>query len=127
MTKKAAFLSPLEVEAITDSRWRLLAPLIYDSALIGIVTAPKSFITDFASVPRVPFIFDVLGDIAHRSAVIHDYLYSTGQVNRYVADKVLLEAMKLDGIPLWKRYQIFIGVRIGGWKAWREHRSHSID
>lgn len=122
----SAFESPLEVEALSDSRWKLIAPLVYQSDLLGTITAPLGFVTDFASVPRVPFIFDVLGDIAHRSAVIHDYLYFTGEVSRYKADRALLEAMGLDDIPAWKRWQIFIGVRIGGWKAWNEHRSHGL-
>lgn len=118
----ASFVSKLRAEAVSDSEWKLLEPLIYISGVLGRISARVGFITDFASVPRVPFIFDVLGDIAHRSAVIHDWLYYCGATSRLTADRVLFEAMKLDDIPLWKRSQIFLGVRIGGWKPWGDHR-----
>lgn len=116
------FETELVVQEIDDSTWRLKEDLVYKGDIVDLVYVPAGFITDFASVPRVPFIFDVLGDIAHRSAVLHDYLYYCGNVSRYTADRVLLEAMKVDGVAPWKRQQIFWGVRIGGWKAWNEHR-----
>ena len=39
------------------------------------ITVPTGFFTDFASVPRMPFVFLLFGDVAHEAAVIHDYLY----------------------------------------------------
>ncbi len=70
---------------------------------------PEGFITDFASVPRIPFVYDKLEDIAQRPAVIHDYLYSTGILQRDVSDRVLLEAMELTEIPWAKRRLIYLG------------------
>jgi hypothetical protein len=39
-----------------------------------------------------------------------------------VADDVLFEAMGVIGLPFWRRYPIWWGVRIGGWYAWDTHR-----
>ena len=121
----AAFLGQLWVGLMTDADgfelkngsgdqlWILEMPLEYISTLAN-VTVPKGFITDFASVPHIPFVYDNLANIAQRAAVVHDYLYSMGVVPRDVADKVLLEAMEISGVPWLKRRAIYLGVRMGG-------------
>lgn len=78
------------------------------------IDVPAKYETDLASVPRWPIVFLMDGESAQEPAVIHDYLYSTGILPRAVADNVLLEAMKLTGVPWWRRYSIYWGVRIGG-------------
>ena len=121
---KPGFKNKLQVEELDDARWKVLTSFLYESKLLlRTVVVPDGFVTDFASVPRIPFIFDVLGDIAHGPAVVHDWLYMKGTYSRLMADRVLLEAMKSEGLVFWKRYQIYLGVRLGGWVAWREHRS----
>lgn len=121
----AAFLDALQVGLMTDSNgfelknaagdqlWILEAPLQYVSDIQN-VTVPTGFITDFASVPRIPFVYDTLANMAQRAATVHDYLYSTCVVPRDVADKILLEAMEISGVPWLKRRAIYLGVRIGG-------------
>lgn len=125
----AKFLTDLIIREIDDGNWEIRAPLDYQSDVLQTtVDVPAKFITDFASVPRVPFIFDVLGDIAHEPAVIHDWLYYIGIYSRKDADSTLLEAMEAIGISWFKRYQIYAGVRVGGWYAWGQHRKagHSL-
>lgn len=75
-------------------------------------TVPVGFITDFASIPQA--CLSMFGEVAQRPAVIHDFLYSTTPVPRDMADKVLLEAMELTGVPWLKRKMIYAGVRVGG-------------
>jgi len=72
------------------------------------------FVTDLGSVPRIPLVYDAIGDIAIEPYIIHDLLYSLQLVSRKMADDVLLEALEVVGISKWKRYQIYLGVRIGG-------------
>jgi hypothetical protein len=82
-----------------------------------LIVVPAGFITDLESCPRIPLVFDLLGDIIVGPAVVHDYLYSAkskGIVTRATADAVLLEAMKLMGVSYWRRYAIYWGVRAGG-------------
>lgn len=94
--------------------WQLLDMFMYDSVVGGLITVPEGFITDFASVPRIPLVYDSLGNIAQRAAVIHDYLYATKSLPRDIADKVLLEAMEVSGISWLRRKMIYMGVRVGG-------------
>jgi hypothetical protein len=55
--------------------WKLDAPLRFVLNPYVIIEAPAGFETDLASVPRVPFIYDLWGNKAHREAVIHDLMY----------------------------------------------------
>jgi hypothetical protein len=120
----SAFLDPLVVTEISDSIFEVADhPFRYQSDVAGrTFTAAVGFFTDFASVPRIGIIYAMLGDTAHEPAVIHDWLYYCALVPRVLADKVLLEAMGVIGLPFWRRWPIYAGVRIGGWYAWNDHR-----
>lgn len=110
----AKFITGLVAECITDDKWRLVENLVYESDIAGTITVPAGFETDFASVPRLPIVFMLVGDKAHLPAVVHDYLYRYAVVQRKVADKVFLEAMKVCGIWAWRRYPMFCAVRLFG-------------
>lgn len=120
----AQFLSELDVKLKENDRcWTLGTPLVYQSDLLGKITVPSGFETDFASVPRVPVFFTLFGDRAHREAVLHDYLYrcdSSPVVERSQADNVFLEAMKERGKGFFVRYAMYWGVRLGGWTAYHK-------
>jgi hypothetical protein len=119
------FLTELEVSCINDSAWVLDSPLLYESDIVGSITVPATFATDFASVPRVPIFFELFGDRAHREAVLHDYLYrsdSKPTVARASADNVFLEAMKERGKSFFVRYAMYWGVRSGGWTAYHKRK-----
>ena len=120
----SSFLTELQVELanpkLDDGRWKLTAPLIYSSSLANqVFTVPKGFVTDFASVPRLPIVFALFGDTSHEAATVHDWLYSTKPVNRKVADAILREASKASGIPAWRRWPMWLGVRLFGGSFWK--------
>lgn len=101
--------------------WELLAPLVYDSEIAGrIFAVPAGFLSDFASVPRLPLAFLLTADSCHEAAVIHDFIYSQQQVSRSVADAVFREAAGVSGEPGWKGWLMWAGVRLGGWVAWND-------
>lgn len=115
------FLTSLDVRLLSDAKnggsgaWSLVSPLLYESDVAGtIIKVPVAFETDFASVPRVPVVFDALGDTAHSAAVLHDYLYTTGEVSRATADAVLKEAAIVSGVPRWKATLMWFAVRTFG-------------
>ena len=116
------FLTKLDVELMDDvvneyrGKWRLLASLIYHSDTTrSAIIVPAGFITDFESCPRLPLIFDAFGEVVHGISVVHDFLYSQPTtVSRKVADAVLLEGCLLAGVPRWRAYGIWLGVRFGG-------------
>lgn len=115
------FLTDLEVELIDEieneyrGNWRLTAPLVYQSDIAGKITVPAGFVTDFESCPRLPVVFLLFGEVCHEGAVVHDFLYTHPTItSRATADAVLKEACLVSGVPAWRAYGIWTGVRIGG-------------
>lgn len=109
------FLSHLDGKWLDDERFQLDEPLIYRSELLDeMLIVPKGFITDFASVPRVPIVYMAFGDRAHHESVPHDFLYQTHKTSKLTADRIFLEAMKARSKPVWIRYGMFYGVVLGG-------------
>jgi len=118
----SAFLTELQVKPATgkdDGQWELLADLVYQSDVAAqTFTVPAGFITNFASVPRIPIVYELAGDTASNAATVHDYLYSTHIVTRSVADAVLREASDVTAVPDWRRQLMWAGVRVFGWLYW---------
>ena len=137
---KSGFMTDLSVELKSgnDRVWIVTKPLKYQSELLDCLIVvppwfetkepdpegePAFFETDFASVPRVPFIYEAWGDRAHREAVLHDYLYridSIPVVTYSQANNVFLEAMKATGKGWFVRYGMYNGVVLGGWTAYHK-------
>jgi hypothetical protein len=109
------FPRPLKVELLPDrKRWRLLAPFSYLDPEHGLIDVPAGSVTDFASVPRWPLTFMLLGQYGHAAAVLHDHLYATGKLPRKAADQVFLNALRSSGIARWRAWLMYAGVRVGG-------------
>jgi hypothetical protein len=118
----SAFLTSLEVENATgqdDGKWRLTAPLVYQSDVAGMTfTVPAGFISDYASVPRAPLVYWLCGDTSTMASVVHDAIYTYHWVDRATADKVLREASAVTGVAAWRRTLMYWGVRLGGASHW---------
>lgn len=121
------FVTDLDVrklgrDASADKRgsWKLLQLLVYESDRIGQIIVPAGFVTDFASVPRLPVAYLLAGDTGHAAAVLHDWLYTTHEVSRADADAVFAEALEVGGEPAWRRGLMWLGVRLGGWGPWNK-------
>lgn len=110
------FLTDLRVKSLNDREWLLLDDLVYASDVMGgLITVPTGFITDLASVPRLPLAYLLAGGKANRPAVVHDFLYVELIGTRAQADAVFLEAMEVDGQSWWRRRLMYTAVRLGGW------------
>ena len=121
----AKFLTDLDGRCIDDGCWLLLSPLVYQSDIVGRIVVPAGFCTDFASVPRVPFIYELFGDRAHHESVIHDYLYridSIPEATYSQANDVFFEAMEVRGKGTVVRYGMWYGVCLGGWGAYHKKK-----
>lgn len=114
----AEFQTPLVVQEIDDDKWKLKEDLVYRGDIVGLVYIPAGFVTDFASVPRLPLAYWVAGNTAHEAAVVHDFLYQTHPCTKSQADRTFREAMAITGIPAWKKNIMYLAVVIGGWSAW---------
>jgi hypothetical protein len=118
------FLTELTASKVKEAspagraRWKLLTDLGYHSKLHGMIVVPAGYITDFASVPRLPLAYWLTGDTAHASAVVHDYLctihYENCKISWKRAAQVFLEAMKHERVPAWRRTMMYWGVRLAG-------------
>jgi hypothetical protein len=111
------FLSPLILEAANEDggKWRVVEPFYYDSDVANrVITVPAGFLTDLASTPRLPIIYEVCGNIATKAAVVHDYLYTSGRESRAMADEVLHEAALLANVNEFRAWLMWAGVRLGG-------------
>jgi hypothetical protein len=128
-TLRPMFLSKLRVEQIDEENWRLLAPLRYFSVLLGrVIEVPEGFVTDFASVPRLPFIYWFVGNTADAAAVLHDWFYRTNteDISREKADSLLAEAMESLGYWKARAWFVWAGVRVGGYWSYETRRANVI-
>ncbi|MBA4707315.1 DUF1353 domain-containing protein [Aquitalea aquatica] len=124
----SAFLSELATVLVDDTAaggrgiWRVVQPFVYQSDILGkTITVEPGFLTDYASVPRVPVLYLLFGDTTHKAAVLHDWLYHHHEVcDEATANLVLLEAAKIARIPRWRRLGIYLGVKLGGSSSWEE-------
>jgi hypothetical protein len=118
------FLTSLVMENATDQddgKWRLRQPLIYDSDVAKqVIVVPAGFVTDLASVPRVPIAYMLAGGTSNEASVVHDYLYTSHLVDRQTADAVLREASAVTGVPAWRRAIMWAAVRAFGGSHWAE-------
>ena len=119
------FTTKLNVEPIGNNKWILIEGFEYHVGCYPsdeIITVPKGFITDFASVPKVFWsIIDPIGKHG-KAAVIHDYCYYTAYYSRIRSDQIFLEGMKVLKVEPWKRQVMFHVVVMFGWWAWLKHR-----
>lgn len=124
------FLSELCIDEIGDSLWRLHERLSYESDLLLCrVVVPEGFITDLASVPRVPIAYQFWGGRCPREAVIHDYLYridSHPQCSYMLANRVFLEAARARNKAFLVRVPMFLGTVIGGYFSYHKKRVFEI-
>ena len=122
----AEFLTDLDARLKDDDKiWVIDFPLIYIPDILGKIIVPLGFETDFSSVPRIPIVYMLFGDRAHRESVVHDFLYRKDALpaaTREQADDVFLEAMKCRGKGFFVRYAMYWGVRSGGWTAYHKRK-----
>lgn len=123
------FHDPLDTRAVGTDDFQLLNAFAYTTLVFGapkMIQAPKGFITDFASIPRLfRSLIPVNGK--HRgAAVIHDYLYRTAAEHDYSrkdCDRVFLEGMLTAKERKWRAWIMYNAVRAGGWIYFNQIRN----
>lgn len=134
---------------INDTWAMLKEPVIFDSDWFGdTFETPAGFVTDFASIPRIPILYDWLGGRGKRAATNHDDGYARqeepkrrvdlrffeGLLDTFVHD-ALKEYSKSSGwrswVSFWKivwRFLIALamwcpGVVIFAWPTWLKYKN----
>lgn len=122
----SVFTESLVVSPLSDGRtWVILRPFSYDVASEGSgnkVKVRTGFMTDFASIPRLLWVFLPCWGRYGNAAVIHDWLYWIQKRPRKEADRIMLEGMTVLKVPGWQRYSIYFAVRAFGWSAWKRNQ-----
>lgn len=110
------------VTRIDGKNWLVVEPLVYLDTQERVWVIPAGFVTDFASAWIGRWALLPRSALYCGAAVLHDYLYKRGVTTRKEADQLYHEAMLSEGISKFNARKAYIGVRIGGWAAWRKHR-----
>jgi hypothetical protein len=115
------FRSDLDVVQLDAEHWQLLSPLVYESALpIGEVIVPSGFTTDFASTPRIVWMWMPKSGGYSAAATVHDFLYKMGgnfpgrTYTKADADALFNEALKLLGTKQPQRAIMYSMVKAFG-------------
>jgi hypothetical protein len=121
------FTESLVVTPKPDGRtWIVLSDFGYEVGYEGsgdVINVGIGFHTDFASIPRLFWVFLPQWGKYGNAAVIHDFLYWEQPRTRIESDNILLEGMVVLEVAYITRYAIYWAVRIGGWSAWGSNRS----
>ena len=87
-----------------------------------VFVVPRGFEYDGASVPRIfrPAVCSPLDPEAARAGLAHDWIYRTRPAGwtRAEADLMFLCFLLEDGLPPCRALKAYLGVRIGGRRAW---------
>lgn len=120
------FLSPLILEAQkAPGKWLVRAPLIWVCPNFGRLAVPSGLETDLASIPQLVQVipaFDACG-LSRRPAVLHDYLYQSGDLTRMDADQVFHDALVAEGVSEVAARIYYRAVRVAGRIPWERHRA----
>lgn len=121
----------LDTREIAEGVFELISPL-YSTIIINgesyECVIPSGMITDFCSVPRVPFAYTLFGGKYNRTGTLHDGLYgnwhqiklihsalrSEAIITKEIADKILYQSLIDEGAwksTAWAMYQ---GVNVFG-------------
>jgi len=116
------FPKELDVRFIGDDEFYLLKDFTYKSDEYGIITCPKTYITDGASIPKwaQPFVGSPWSGKYPRAAVIHDWLCSSEgeilgkdvRITKKETDKLFKEMLEVLGVRFIKRHKMYRAVRI---------------
>jgi len=112
----------------SDSIWIIRSPLVYYSKLFGRNEVLEGFECDFASVPRIPIVYSLWGNRAHREGVLHDWAFRKDAINPKTgkpftfmeANRLFLEAMECRGKSFYIRYPMYSAVC--AFSYWHYHK-----
>ena len=118
------FRNNLKVSPFADGTyWYLLEDFIWESKSGELITIPKGFVTDFASIPRPLWMWLPKWAKYGPASVVHDFLYWEQNLSRLQADQIMLEAMQDLKVSPPIRTLIYAALRLAGWHTWRSNMS----
>lgn len=99
--------------------WTFARRFAAHDSILGDICIPEGFVTDLGSIPKIFQNLISPEGKPLRGYVLHDWLYAVQKCKRADADALLFRAFKAVGEKAWKRWVVYIALRLGGWGAWR--------
>lgn len=102
-------------------KWQLTAIMYVQSKRFGIIEVAAGFFTDLATIHYlpIPYLAMILSGYGVEAAVVHDWLYHTGQLTRKQSDYVYYEVLRQTGTARWRALIFYAGARAFGWYFWK--------
>lgn len=125
--------SNFDTREIGKREYLMLSDFSYNDEVYGLITAPKDFVTNYASLDALRNIvmfpvYALLADYGDKASTIHDWLYTKGsfvnvdgvqvRLTRQQADDVFYRALRSEGIAKWRAGMFYYGVRLFAAKAY---------
>jgi len=111
--------------------WELHEMLSWCNGIYTVVV-PKGFQCDFASVPRLPVAYLLVGGMGEIAGTCHDYLYREGaeliegrvtrEPTRAEADYIFLHILGEEGVVWWKKRAMYRAVRLCAGQHWKKRK-----
>jgi len=115
------FTKPLIVEYIDGKDWKLHEA--FNFYLEGnpheIITVPRGYVTDFASVPNVLRMFAKDIELFNKAAILHDFLYDgETRFTRKESDQIYRDGMRVFGVSDFRSTIFYKMCRLFGKSRW---------
>lgn len=117
----------LDIYELSDNpdEWVVLDEYIFwSSRLQSIIIIPRWMVTDLASVPK-GFRWLISVNERHRiPSLPHDFGYKFSdelKSSKEDWDNVFNDFMKVFGTSTWKRYLMYMAVKVGGKSSWEDN------
>lgn len=142
---KIEYIQEINTQTVGDEKWLVTKEFCAHLNVEGqplVIKINPGFITDFCTVPRLPFVYLILGNLAKAAGLIHDALYSNYEgihvfyaddetphfYDRHWADKIFLQALMYLGMSFWQAQLMYRAVRILGIFYYKKdkHADHQI-
>lgn len=111
--------------------WELHEMLSWCNGIYTVVV-PVGFQCDFASVPRLPVAYLLVGGMGEIAGTVHDYLYREGaqlvdgrvtrEPSRSEADYIFYNILGEEGVSWWKRKAMYHAVRYCAGQHWQKRK-----
>jgi len=113
------FHNYLDVRILGDRKYQVLSTLLYSDREVEVEVLP-GFIFNGGNVPKILWgvIECPIGGKASRPFALHDILYGTKLVSRYMADRILYRSLLEEGIDRAEAISIYLAVRAAGGSAY---------
>lgn len=114
-------MTKLLVKDLMNGKFELFSDYVYKTKKY-LIKVPKSFVTDYASIPKLLRAI-VLPYGKHSGAsVVHDWLYSSNcnlDISREKADRIFLEILKEKKVNFLLRTLMYIAIKKFGRSRFR--------